>query len=111
MDRDEILAKSRAENRNRDVYEQDVMVRASRVAVLVQMALAGVFLAAQLVTGQEMDWGLWAVVYSANMTVAWARYIRLRSPHGLMIAIAHTLLVAAASVFHIMSLFATTSAL
>ena len=41
MNKDEILAKSRAENKNQDVYEQEVLKQASRSAVVVQMAFCG----------------------------------------------------------------------
>ena len=43
MNKDEILAKSRAEHKNRDVYEQEVLKQASRSAVVVQMAFAALF--------------------------------------------------------------------
>ncbi|HIX17386.1 MAG TPA: hypothetical protein H9860_03595 [Candidatus Gemmiger faecavium] len=43
MDRDEILAKSRAENKNQDVYEQEILKLAGKTAVVVQMILAAVF--------------------------------------------------------------------
>ncbi len=51
MDKDEILAKSRAENKNKDVYEQEVLKQASRSAVVVQMALATLFFVTQIFTG------------------------------------------------------------
>ena len=49
MNKDEILAKSRAENRNKDVYEQEVITQASQKAVVVQMALATLFFAIQII--------------------------------------------------------------
>lgn len=49
MNKDEILAKSRAENRNKDVYEQEVIKQASQKAVVVQMALATLFFAIQII--------------------------------------------------------------
>ena len=36
MNKDEILAKSRAENKNRDVYEQEIIKQASKSAVLLR---------------------------------------------------------------------------
>lgn len=50
MNKDEILAKSRAENRNKDVYEQEVIKQASQKAVVVQMALATLFFAIQIIS-------------------------------------------------------------
>ena len=51
MNKDEILAKSRAENKNKDVYEQEVLKQASRSAVVVQMALATLFFVTQIFLG------------------------------------------------------------
>ena len=101
MDKDEILAKSRAENKNKDVYEQEVLKQASRSAVVVQMALATLFFVTQIFTGGGINWGLWAIVFSANMTINWVKYMKLRRKSELMIAIAYTLLVSVMSGYHI----------
>ena len=69
MNKDEILAKSRAENKNKDVYEQEVLKQASRSAVVVQMSFATLFFVTQIMTGGGINWGLWAIVFSANMTI------------------------------------------
>ena len=58
MNKDEILAKSRAENKNKDVYEQEVLKQASRSAVVVQMAMATLFFVTQIFTGGGVNWGL-----------------------------------------------------
>ncbi len=43
MNKEEILAKNRAENKNKDVHEQEVLKQASKSAVLVQMIFATIF--------------------------------------------------------------------
>lgn len=58
MNKDEILAKSRAENKNKDVYEQEVLKQASRSAVVVQMSFATLFFVTQIMTGGGINWGL-----------------------------------------------------
>ena len=101
MNKDEILAKSRAENKNRDVYEQEVLKQASRSAVVVQMALATLFFVTQIFTGGGVNWGLWALVFSASMTINWVKYIRLHRKYELAIAIVYTILVSIMSGYHI----------
>lgn len=61
MNRDEILAKSRAENKNQDVYEQEVLKQASRSAVVVQMAFAALFFVTQIFVGEGINrrWRIW----------------------------------------------------
>lgn len=101
MNKDEILAKSRAENKNKDVYEQEILKQASRSAVVVQMAFATLFFVTQILTGGGVNWGLWAIVFSTNMTINWVKYIKLHRKHELVIAIAYTLLVSVMSGYHI----------
>ena len=101
MNKDEILAKSRAENKNKDVYEQEILKQASRSAVVVQMAFATLFFVTQILTGGGINWGLWAIVFSTNMTINWVKYIKLHRKHELVIAIAYTLLVSVMSGYHI----------
>ena len=48
MNKEEILAKGRAENKNKDLYEQEILKQASRIAVMVQMILAAIFFLTQI---------------------------------------------------------------
>ena len=109
MNKDEILAKSRAENKNKDVYEQEVLKQASKSAVVVQMALATLFFVTQIFVGEGINWGLWALVFSANMTINWVKYIKLRRKHELMIAIAYTILVSVMSGYYIYNLIVSST--
>ena len=109
MNKDEILAKSRAENKNKDVYEQEVLKQASRSAVLVQMILATIFFVTQIFVGKGINWGLWALVFSANMTINWVKYIKLRRRQELMIAIAYTILVSVMSGYYICNLIVSST--
>ncbi|HJB26630.1 MAG TPA: hypothetical protein H9662_08500 [Firmicutes bacterium] len=109
MNKDEILAKSRAENKNKDVYEQEVLKQASKSAVVVQMVLATLFFVTQIFVGEGINWGLWALVFSANMTIYWVKYIKLRRKHELMIAIAYTILVSVMSGYYIYNLIVSST--
>lgn len=111
MNREEILERSRAENKNRDIYEQEVLKLANAAAVVVMMILATVFFAVQIFVGGGTNWGIWAVVFSANMTTFWIKYWKLRRRHELMVAILGTVLVAVMSGFHIHSLIASSAIL
>lgn len=106
MDKNEILAKSRAENKNKDVYEQEVVKQASSGAVIVQMILAAIFFVAQIFVGGGINWGLWALVFSINMTTFWVKYIKLHRKHELVAAIAYTILVSIMSGYYIYDLIA-----
>lgn len=109
MNKDEILAKSRVENKNKDVYEQEVLKQASRSAVVVQMAMATLFFVTQIFTGGGVNWGLWALVFSASMTINWVKYIKLHRKYELLIAIAYTILVSVMSGYYIYNLIVSSS--
>ena len=111
MNKEEILEKSRAENKNKDIYEQEILKQANSSAVIVMMVLATVFFAVQIFVGGGTNWGIWALVFSANMTTLWVKYIKLRRKHELVMAIAYTILVAAFSGSHIYNLIVSSTIL
>lgn len=111
MNKEEILAKSRAENKNKDVYEQEVLKQASKGAVVVQLVLAAVFVVTQILVGEGLNWGLWALVFSANMTTYWVKYIKLRRNHELLMAVVYTILVSVMSGYHIYNLIVSSAIL
>ena len=91
MDKEEVLARSRAENGNQDVYAQEVLKKASRSALSVQMILASVFFITQILVGGGINYGLWALVISSNTTISWIKYKYLRSKLELSSAIIGTI--------------------
>ena len=105
------MAKSRAENKNKDIYEQEVLKSAGTGAVVVMMVFATIFCAAQILVGGGMNLGLWALVFSANMTTFWVKYIKLHRKHELVMAVAYTILVSALSGCHIYNLSASSAIL
>lgn len=107
MDKEEILSKSRAENKNKDMYEQEASKLAGSITVAVMLVFAGVFFIAQIVTGGGLNFGLWALVFSADMTNHWVKYIKLRLRGELLAALCYTLLVSVMSGYHIYSLIAS----
>ena len=111
MDKEEILEKSRAENRNEDIYEKEILKQASTGSVIVMMVLATIFFIAQIFVGEGINWGIWALVFSANMTTFWVKYIKLRRKHELVMAIAYTVFVSACSVGHIYHLIVSSAIL
>ena len=111
MNKEEILAKSRAENKNKDVYEQEILKLASKGAVVVQLVLAAVFAVTQILVSGGLNWGLWALVFSANMATFWVKYIKLRRNLELFMAVVYTILVSVMSGYHIYNLIVSSAIL
>ena len=109
MNKEEILKKSRAENKNKDIYEQEVLKQASAIAVKVMMTLATIFFLAQISVGGGTNWSIWALVFSADMRTFWVKYIKLRRKHEFVMAIAYTILVSAFSGCHIYNLIVSST--
>lgn len=111
MNKEEILAKSRTENKNKDIYEQEILKQSYACATKVMLIIALVFFVVQMIVGGGMNWGIWAIAYSVHATRSWVRYIKLRKKNDLCFAIAFTIFVVIASAFHIYNLIASTSIL
>lgn len=104
MEKEEILAKSRAENNHRDIYEKEILKQAASVAAVVLLSLATLFFVVQIFTGGGINYGLYALVFTVNMSSYWVKYGKLRKKSDLCLAVVETLFVAALSAAHLYSL-------
>ncbi len=104
MNREDILEKSRAENKNKDIYEQEVLKRGWEISVLAMVILAGVFFAVQIFVGGGTNYGLWAIVFSGQMVTFWVKWSKLKRRHELALALSYTVVVIGASAAHIYNL-------
>lgn len=109
MNKEEILEKSRAENRSRDMVEQEVLERAavnSNGAVLILITL---FFIAHIAVGSGIQWGLYAVITCGNAAAFWTKFIRLRKRHEGLLAVLYTLLTLALSAAYLYELISGNS--
>lgn len=95
----------------KDIYEQEVLKKVGTYAVWIMMVLATIFVAVQIFVSGGMNWGIWALVFSANMSTFWVKYIKPRRKHELVVAIAYTILVFVMSGYHIYNLIASSTIL
>lgn len=94
MDKDEILEKSRQENRNRDLEELEVQKRASSIGMFVGVFLCGLveILGAVFDSGPMME--LWFVFFGVLGTVFAVKFAKLRKKHELALCIVYYLFAA-----------------
>lgn len=111
MDKEEILAKSRAENKNKDIYEQEIIKQAGEVSFAASALLAVVFLMAQIMVGGGPNFGMWAIVFSGWTATFWVKWRKLRRPHELTMALLYTALVLFFSALHIYALISASTIL
>ena len=90
MNRDDILAKSRAENQGNDEYERAVLEKAGRIAAQVGMLVCcAVAVASVAATGRPNN-SCWVIYFSIHATIFWVKYRGLGRRHELIMALIST---------------------
>lgn len=111
MNKDEILERSRRENKNQDIYEKEVIIKGNRYACIAAAVLATIFFVIQIFVGGGINYGLYAVVFSMPMAGFWMKYAKLRKKHELLVAICYTVGVLLFSTAHIYQLISASQIL
>jgi len=101
MDKNEILEKSRLENKSRDPYEAEVIREGGNYGAAAAAVLATVFVAVQIFVGGGMNLGLYAVALVAQATIFTVKAVRLRRRHETLLAVTAWAVVAVLSAMHI----------
>jgi len=90
MNKEDILAGSRAENQGNDEYEKQVLEKAGRVsAVAGLLACCIIAVANAAVTGQ-MNYGYWTIYFAVCAALFWTKHHYLRKRRDLGLAVACT---------------------
>lgn len=104
MEREEILAQSRKENKEQDLYEQEVIKTGNNIAITVAACLATIFFIIQILTGGGMNYGLYAVLFSMLATTFIVKVIRLKRKHEIFVAVLYSAMTILSSIAHILNL-------
>ncbi|MCQ4086612.1 DUF6442 family protein [Saccharibacillus sp. JS10] len=104
MNKDEILAKSRKEHKNRDLVKQDIQIRAGHIGSLTAIGLATVFFVLQAVLGGGLNFGFYALLFAISGTswiiLAW----KLRQKKDIVFAVLFSLAGIGFSIIYIYQL-------
>lgn len=87
MDKEEILAKSRKENRDRDFVEAEVLVKANQIALHVGTFTCGLLAILHVIFLETLDYSAWTVYFSVLATTMLVKYVKLRRRHELVIGV------------------------
>lgn len=104
MNKEEILEKSRKENRNKDVYEEELIKQGSAIVNIVMVILATVFFVIQAFTGGGINYGLYAIVFCHAMVLSWIKWRKLRQRQQFLLSLLYTVCVLLFSIVHIYTL-------
>lgn len=104
MNKEEILEKSRKENRNKDIYEEELIKQGSAIVNIVMVILATVFFVIQVFTGGGINYGLYAIVFCHSMVLSWIKWRKLRQRQQFLLSLLYTVSVLLFSIVHIYTL-------
>ncbi|MBD5528214.1 MAG: hypothetical protein HDR02_07365 [Lachnospiraceae bacterium] len=110
MTREEVLEKSRTENRNQDMFENEVLRAAGNAAAIAAFCLATIFFALQIFAGGGSNYALYAIAFVILATTFTVKAVRLRRRHEILLAAAYWVFVITFSFAHIFQLFTTATA-
>lgn len=91
MNKDDILAKSRAENQGSDEFEKQVLEKAGKLSAQVGLIMCCFIATYSVIRTGRMNYGSWAIYFSIHTTLFWTKYAHLRKRHELLMAVISTL--------------------
>lgn len=68
MNKEEILERSRKENKNKDVYINEINTKGGNIAAIVGLILTTIIFISEILLGFGMNYGLYGIVFSVTGT-------------------------------------------
>ena len=68
MNKEEILEKSRKENKNKDIYVNEINIKGGNIAAIVGLILTTIIFISEILLGVGMNFGLYGIVFSVTGT-------------------------------------------
>ena len=104
MNKEDILAKSRKENKNKDVAELEVIYQASSIAGRVGLLVCCVIAVLEVIFLGRPNLSTWAIYFSILAALMIVKCIKLRRRHELWVAILYSVCFAAFFIAYILKL-------
>lgn len=109
--REEILAKSRNENKDQDIFEKEVSIKAGNIAACAAAILATLFFVIQILVGGGMNYGLYAIIFSIPAAGYIVKALTMKRKPDVVLAIIWTVAAIILSVVHIAELIRSSTIL
>lgn len=108
MKKEEILAKSREENRKNDPYHAEIQQRASSFSGVIVVLLSTVLFAIQMLLDKGFNFGLYAVAFAYGATDFLVRFFYLKRRRDLIFGVIYLVITIVLIVLHIKQLVSGT---
>ncbi|TDQ39803.1 DUF6442 family protein [Aureibacillus halotolerans] len=91
INKEDILSKSRKENKDKDLYEVEVQVHAGSVGSLTGILLATILFVTQILMGDGFDFGLYAVIISISASGFIVKATRMKRKRDIVLATVYSI--------------------
>lgn len=90
MNKDDILARSRAENQGGDEFEKQVLEKAGKLSAQVGMIMCCIIASASVAVTGRINYACWVIYFSIQAALFWTKWRHLKKRHEGMVAMAAT---------------------
>lgn len=87
MEKEKILEMSRKENKDRDIYELEIIQKASNIALRVGLMSCCLIAVLDVIFSGNISFGSWTIYFGTLSTVFIVKYSKLRKKHELFVCI------------------------
>lgn len=92
MNKEEILAKSRKENKNQDIVEYEVLKSAGSIATRIGLLLCCLIAVMEVIFTGKVSFGSWFIFFGMLSTQFLVKFIKLHRRHELLVAVLYLVL-------------------
>lgn len=111
MNKEEILAKSRNENKNVDEFEKEVLKQAGNAGCITAAIVTFILFILELFIKNHTNYGLWAILFSILSAQFIVKAIKLKRKHEIAIAICYPILTLCLIAAYILDIVTTSNIL
>ncbi len=111
MNKEEILAMSRQENKDKDLYEMQVTESSANIGVITGAIICALLFAAEIFICGSTNYGLWSIVTGITATMGIYKGVKLKKKSKIAIGIMWAVCTIAAAAVTISDLFAISTIL
>jgi len=105
MNKEEILKKSREENKNKDLYEKEVSLVATKWGAMFALIITTIFFIVQIFVGKGINYGLYTIVLSANSGTNLYKAMKLGKQRDVIMAILYVIAIVVFSIAYIYDIY------
>jgi hypothetical protein len=105
MNKEEILKRSRQENKNKDLAELELTKNAYAIACGIMSILASIFMLMEVLQDKGLNLSYFALILSVYASVSWYKYAEKKQRNDLLLSLLYTFAAALCTLSYLFSFF------